>query len=213
VRAGGYPERWQTATVLVAFAALLGFAGCTHGPPQLRAKVENARLGPNGRFIAVAVDYEKYRPPTGINAFPNGGVPKVLEKEARVYLCDLATMTVTRLAAIEPSAPIRVSFSAWIAGWEDGEIIFRLTGRAGTALADYEKKLNEEVYRVDRAGGALPIARVPQHLLKAPRGGGGPIEVGSGFDTVTVKRAPHPEWVVVFRIDPATGQLVASQDI
>lgn len=193
---------------------LLVFAACTHGPPRLMVKVENARLDPAGRLIAVAVDYEKHRLPTGINTFPNGGVAKVLEKEARVYLCDLATLDVTRLAGIAPSRPLRVSFNGWIAGWDKGKIILRLTGRAGTSLADYEKGLNEEVYRVDPHNGAVQrIDRVPENLLNSPWEGKGAVEVGNGFDTVKVKHAPSSEWVEIFGIDPATGDLAALRNL
>jgi len=166
VPAGPHSLLWKTAASCVALALTL--AACTHGPPQLLVKVQNARLEPGGSRVAVAVYYEKNRPPTGlINTFPNGGVPKVLEREARVYLCDLETLAVTLLVAIEPSPSLDVSFNPWIAGWQDGSVILRLTGRAGTSLADYEKGLNEETYRVATGGGATLIEAVPNGLRDA----------------------------------------------
>jgi len=210
--AAGHFLQGKTAARCLALALTL--AACTHGPPQLMVKVHNARLEPGGSRVAVAVYYEKHRPPTGIiNTFPNGGVPKVLEREARVYLCDLETLSVTLLAAIEPSASLNVSFNPWIAGWQDGSVILHLTGLAGTSLADYEKGLNEETYRVATGGGATRIEAVPEGLRDTPRDRQGAIEIGTGFQSVNVKRAPANEWLTLFRIDPTTGGLVAIRDI
>jgi hypothetical protein len=195
---------WRVLCRAIVIAILLGACSCTHGPPQLQVKILNAQFKPGTGLIAVAMLYQKHRLPTGfINTFPNGGVPKVLVKEARVYLCDTHLLTVKKLVSFAEPSHLKNGFSPWIAGWKEDAIVLRLTGRAGTSLADYEAGINEEIHLVDMQGNITPIQEVPK-MSSTPEPKDAP-RLFTEHDTVEVGAVGN----VVFHIDPADGELTA----
>jgi hypothetical protein len=171
-------------------------------------RIENAKFQPESNLIAVVIYYEKNRWPTGIiNTFPNGGVRKVLVSEARVYLCDTDTLTVKKLASIEQSDHLKYGFSPWIIGWEKGSIVLKLTGMAGTSLADHNAGLNKEIYLVDLQGNITPLSKEPKTLTSSTQS-----EMASPrLSSTTDKLEVGPLGNVLFRIDANSGELVASQ--
>ena len=104
-------------------AAMLLVAGCTYGPAEERALIENEVVRPDTLQFAVAVRYERFRPATGIAAFPNGGIPKYLEQTIIVHLVDLSTDDIVELARIEAPDQLLSGFSAGLVGWK-GETLF-----------------------------------------------------------------------------------------
>jgi hypothetical protein len=168
----------QKLWCMVALGAILtGTLAFSYGPPRLFVRIMNAKFQSETNLIAVAVNYEKNRPPTGFfNTFPNGGTSKVLEKEARVYLCDPSTSTVKKLASFKPSSRLESGFRPWIIGWKDNAIVVRLVGMAGESLADYKAGLNTEVYLVDFQGNIKNLAKETKLLSTA--------EPSVGHDTI-----------------------------
>jgi len=70
----------------VLLAALL-LAGCSYGPAVDRSGFKSAALLPDGQTLVVAYHVLRYRPATGIAAFPDGGVPRYLDD--RIVLATL----------------------------------------------------------------------------------------------------------------------------
>ena len=66
---------------------------CTYGPPRISMSIENIRAQPGAHIVAVSVKYQQFRKPTGINTFPNGGVPRVLDEKAKIYLLHIYLVT------------------------------------------------------------------------------------------------------------------------
>jgi hypothetical protein len=58
---------------------VLVLSGCTYGPVVDRSGVRSAVLLPGGQGVGVAYQILRYRPATGIAAFPDGGIPRYLE--------------------------------------------------------------------------------------------------------------------------------------
>ena len=63
-------------TILLVFAVCQ--LGCSYGEPIDRSAIESAVLVPGGGMIALAFQNIRYRPATGIAAFPDGGIPRYL---------------------------------------------------------------------------------------------------------------------------------------
>ena len=185
----------------------MGPLSCTYGPPELMVHIENAIFQPESNLIAVAVDYRKARPATGtINTFPNGGVAKVLVREARVYLCDTDTLTVQKLASIEQSDQLKHGFSPWIVGWKEDAIVLQLTGMAGTSRADHDAGLNKEIYVVDLQGNITPLSEKPKTLTSTWQTDNDAPYLSAINDRIEVGSLGN----VLFRIQRDSGELVAT---
>ena len=63
--------RTAVATIFAVLAL-----GCTYGPAEELALVQNVALRSDGKVLAAIVKYEHSRPATGFAAFPDGGVPR-----------------------------------------------------------------------------------------------------------------------------------------
>jgi hypothetical protein len=62
--------------ILLVFAVCQ--LGCTYAEPVDHSAIESAVLVPGGGTIALAFQNIRYRPATGIAAFPDGGIPRYL---------------------------------------------------------------------------------------------------------------------------------------
>ena len=142
-----------------ALALLLSVTACTYGPPMDHLSVQNVAIKPDGSRLAVAVKFERYRNPTGLAAFPDGGVPKVLEQRADVYVVSLPQGTVlSRLEVPAPEAN-RVSFKPWLMGWEGDRVFLRITGCPGQPGDEcYGPLIRATVYSVGPDGRVQPDA-------------------------------------------------------
>lgn len=119
----------RTAAVTI-FAMLI--LGCTYGPAEDLALVQNVALRSDGRVLAAIVKYERSRPATGLAAFPNGGVPRLLEQRADLYLFDFETKSLLFQGSIPAPPDRRVSFTPWLTGWANNRVYFQITGCSGS---------------------------------------------------------------------------------
>lgn len=114
---------------LIVATALLG--ACTYGAPEDHLTVQNLALKPDGSRLAVVVKYERYRVATGLAAFPDGGVPRILVQRADFYVVDLRSRTVAYSGQLAAPSAHRLSFSPWLIGWDGETVLFKVTGCAG----------------------------------------------------------------------------------
>lgn len=158
------------ATVLSA-AALI--TGCSYSPERNYVEIGNAVSRPDTYTFAVAVEYRRFQSPTGfLNTFPNGGVPRILEHNARIYLIDLDNRTVELWADVEDFAGIPQPKQVRIEGWRDGLLYFSLFGyggdqRTGDDLSD-ERHF---IYRIDAKGDFLRVDTLPKDIIGARNSG------------------------------------------
>ena len=139
------------------------FAGtaCTYGPEEERV-VLGQIVGVGDSYEALVVtQYERFRQPTGLSAFPDGGKSRVLERRARLYLVDASIRSVTLLT--EQAAPDSLweSFAVWIQGLEgDTASYLHLTGcaRNGECYPGIQNSLS---LRVSRRGQVRVVAEIP----------------------------------------------------
>mgnify|MGYP001827345388 CR=1 FL=1 len=197
------------AAVVLLGAALL--ASCSYGPPKIRADITNARAKPDSHLIAVAVEYEQYREATGINAFPNGGIPKYLDQKAKIYLCNVETLEVRRLASVTPSDIVKLGWQPWVLGWVGDSLFFQISGQKGTKLQ--ETQTNKVVYRIDGNGQVSEVANTPENFVfqqnTGPLPQGSFVRISKGYDTIAVRTERDASLRALFRTDTNEGELVA----
>ncbi|KPP99437.1 MAG: hypothetical protein HLUCCO03_04510 [Marinobacter sp. HL-58] len=117
---------------LAGVAVFILISGCTYGPREERASIENVTARPESLQFAVAVNYARFRPATGINAFPNGGIPQYLEQAAIVYLVDVSTDDIVEIARIQAPEQLQTSFSSHLTGWKGERVYIQLSGCPGS---------------------------------------------------------------------------------
>jgi hypothetical protein len=131
-------------------AAILAIPACTYGPPHLDTKIENHAISPDSQLAAYAVHSIVRRPPTGLSAWPDGGVAKVLAEAGAVYVCDAKNSTIRRLWRGDRPDSIRSAFSIWLGPWTTDGIYFSLRGEATPTTTGSSVRLQ---YRINPRGG------------------------------------------------------------
>jgi hypothetical protein len=144
---------------------MITLLACTYGPEQSTAHITNVAIRPGTHDLAFAVNFRRVREATGINAFPNGGNPRVLDREARVYLCHLDQGIMRQLAAVPDYNGIPTSDSVWLVGWKGSDLYFRLHGyeRGAYGGNDHDRAIGY-FYRVSEAGVLTRVAELPGDL-------------------------------------------------
>lgn len=133
----------------------------------------NVAAKPHSHLIAMSLNYERIRDPERfLSTFPNGGVPKILRREARVYLCDLDAGSIDLVAIIPDYAGIPQPKSVWIEGWQGDDLFFSLFGyggdaRTGDDLSDPRRLL----YQVTADGATTIVDTIPAQLGRGRNSG------------------------------------------
>lgn len=200
---------------LLLLTALL--TSCSHGPPFERVQIENVRAKPNSHIIAVAIQYQKLREPTGfINTFPNGGVYKILDEKAMIYICDVDTFEVNRVVSISPPKEVRTSWSVSVLGWVNGNLYFQLYGQSGTSLKDFQNP-EEIVYKYEPDGSLSETTGRPDNIAFQHNSGPLPddglfVRVSKGHSDIDILTERQPEYRTTFRTVDSESALVAVED-
>ena len=205
----------QTARIRGFCGVLIGsalMAACTHGPPYVEARIENVRAKPGAHLFAVSVKVQQLRAPTGINRFPNGGVSKVLDEKAELYVYNLDTHDVKCVASLSPPDSMNTSWQPWILGWVNDTLFVKLTGQAGTTAKDFQT-LNTVVYQIDADGDVSEGVDLPKNLLFQNNTGPMPhgifVRVKKGHQAIEVKTEAIEDWQRRVEIDDQRGELRA----
>lgn len=164
-------KRIGLAATILSAATLL--TGCSYSPERNYVEIGNAVSRPDTYTFAVAVEYRRFQSPTGfLNRFPNGGIPRILERDARIYSVDLDTRTIELRAEVEDFAGIPQPKHVRIEGWRDDFLYFSLFGyggdqRTGDDLSD-ERRL---IYVIDTKGGFQRVNTLPTDLTRTRNSG------------------------------------------
>ncbi len=112
--------------VLVLLALLL--SGCMRGAPEHWALVESLAPRPESWQAAVGVRHMVVREPRGILRFPDGGSPRILEQELRVFVVDARDRSVVRRVVLPAPDALRSSFRGTLLGWRGDTLLVVLSG-------------------------------------------------------------------------------------
>lgn len=153
-------------TSLVGFTVFVLVSGCSYAQQEERASIENVAVRPETTQFSVAVSYEKFRPATGINAFPNGGIPQYLEKTAIVYLVDVSTDEIVEIARIEAPEELQTSFNIHLMGWKRNRLYAQLSGCPGSEC--YGDLIQYRYYELGAGVEPRRIVDKPEDIERVP---------------------------------------------
>jgi len=195
----------------ITFLCVALLSSCSYDSPVTSAHVANVMAKPDSHSIAVAVKYQKFREPTGINRFPNGGRPKILEQTAKIYVCDADTAKVKRVARITPEESVRLGWEPWILGWIGDTLYFQVTGQPGTTLQDIQSA-NPLVYSIDADGRVSQHTEAPKSLEfqnnTGPLPQGTFVRISKGHNTIDVRTENTERLRTLFKTETKYGELV-----
>ena len=124
-----------------AALASLALVACTYGPPRRTQHVAGVLDDSTRATVAILQAYHVHRPPTGLSAFPDGGVARTIEEGIEVLRCDRASGRVTLLARILRGPDIRSEFSATPVRWQGDTLVVRLHGSTGRETGEGETRI------------------------------------------------------------------------
>jgi len=175
------------------YCALLMATACSYGPEEERV-VLGQIIGVGDSYQAlIATHYERFRSPTGLAAFPDGGKSRVLERRARLYLVNASARTASLLTEQVPPDSLWESFSLSIRGLvEDTLSYVTLTGcpRNGGCYPELRKSLTLRVSmsgEVQRVEDVPTNARLPGVMLARREGEEHYVRFGSDGRTITAR--------------------------
>lgn len=156
---------------------LFTIGACSYGPEQSTVQITSVAMRPQSHDLAFGVNFERFRPAAGINAFPNGGIPRVIEREARIYWCLLDQGVIRQVAAVPDYNGIPTSAEVWVMGWKGHDLYFRIHGyeQDATGGNDHDRPV-EILYRVSDDGVFAEVSKLPGDLASQRNSGpAGPV--------------------------------------
>jgi hypothetical protein len=145
---------------LVSVGAAFLVAGCTYADPEVQVRTRNVSLSPDGEYLAVMVEFERLRRPTGLAAFPDGGTTKKLEQRADLYVVELASRSMVFQGSVPAPIDRQRSFSPWLVGWTtDRRLYFKISGcPASSSASECQGHLNGRSLYAYSLGGSISEA-------------------------------------------------------
>lgn len=141
-------------------ATLLVLVACTYAAPETVVRVANHVYRQGTDSIGIAVYAAEERKPTGIAAFPDGGITHVDHERAMFYLCVAppgeSAPVIRRIAVLPRPDSLRSGFTPWLSGWDGpGRMIGSLRGYVGTQTITADHRMIW--IALDLAGHVSPI--------------------------------------------------------
>lgn len=173
-RAAGHRPLADLLAILPLLAVALSSSGCTYGPPEERHRVRSVFRIPDTHRVLLAVGHDRYRPPTGINRFPNGGVPRYLGKRVTVYSGDAQVPRLTTLDTVAVPRSVWQGLGVDLVAWDGRHAYLQLHGCSAGRDSCYERS-GDSIYSVQRGiyFRVRPDAR-PERVDSVPEGAGLP---------------------------------------
>ena len=190
-------------------------AACTYAAPEDHVTVQNLAINPDGSRLAVVVKYERYRVATGLAAFPDGGVPRVLIQRADFYVVDLQSRALVYSGELPAPSAHRLSFSPWLIGWDGDTVYFKVTGCPGKPGDEcWGPLVQTSMFTLSPPGTIAPAAlrSSPPKLLSSIDGVGRYVSVGTEPYGVSISKALGATRVPLMRFAGVHLEVVPAQD-
>ncbi|TVS01792.1 MAG: hypothetical protein EA413_13660, partial [Cyanobium sp. PLM2.Bin73] len=120
-----------------------------------QVRVQNVALSSDGRFLAAVVKYQKIQPPTGLAAFPDGGIPRLLEQRADLYVVDLPAQSIVFEGTVVAPANRSLAFSPWLVGWAGDRLYLQITGCPPSPGSERHGELVGKTFYALQPGGTI----------------------------------------------------------
>jgi hypothetical protein len=157
----------------VVFALMFVLTGCTYGPVHTAVELGNSVARPGTHVFAMATIWKRERNPESFLAtFPDGGKKIVVEREARIYVIDVARRHIVRVAQVPDFAGIPKPKSVHIEGWHGDHLYIRLFGYGGSDWHGDDMSDPRRLYfRVSPSGDLDAVAQLPAQLESSAQSG------------------------------------------
>ncbi|MCB0332690.1 MAG: hypothetical protein KDD55_04275 [Bdellovibrionales bacterium] len=169
--------------ILVLFCVLFEVPGCTYGPIEKRVSLTTApyKTGfgkPHSTLFTILANYSELQWPTGINTFPNGGVPRTVKQKYMLYLCNAETKEAKLLHTFSPSQDksfLRDSYDVYqyqlSDRWLDDSFFLIERHKLGSRLHGVSDSapFSETIYRFFLDGSHQVVSQIPDEARKTVR--------------------------------------------
>jgi hypothetical protein len=141
-------------------------------------------------------------------------VSKILDEKAKIYLCDIDTLAITKVASISPLNSMKIGWEPWILGWANGRLFFKMTGQAGTKLKDFQNR-KKVVYQVGSNNNLSVVKEPPENIAFQHNTGPLPqgvfVRVSKGHNVVDIKTEKISDWQTLLKTENINGELVSAR--
>lgn len=143
----------------------LGIPACTYSPEEHRVVIDQV-VRPGDTYTGyVLVESNVLRNPTGfLNTFPNGGIPRILSQEVKVFEVHADDRESRLLADISANDATWESFSGHIVGFDAQNNLFLELSGCEKGGDCYNGLRNRRFFRINRDRRLEPISNVPSDI-------------------------------------------------
>ncbi|NBC27563.1 MAG: hypothetical protein GVY08_11930 [Bacteroidetes bacterium] len=143
----------------------LGISACTYSPEERRVVIDQVVRSGDTYTGYVLVESKVFRNPTGfLNTFPNGGIPRILSQEVKVFEVHAEDRESRLLADLSANDATWESFSGHIVGFDDQNNLFLQLSGCEKGGNCYNGLINHRFFRIDRERSLEPISKLPSDI-------------------------------------------------
>jgi hypothetical protein len=136
-------------------------AGCTYAPEERRVTVEQVVRFGDGYDALVVVRYDRFRRPTGLSAFPDGGKQRMLGRRATLYRTNAIERTAHALARTTASDAVWESYDVHVRAIEADSVAYLASTGCPMGGECHPPLQRTELLRVTSGGEARKVAEIP----------------------------------------------------
>jgi hypothetical protein len=160
-----YQTKQGLVRVILLTVIYFGISACTYSPEERRVVIDQVVRSGDTYTAYVLVESKVFRSPTGfLNTFPNGGVPRILSQEVKVYEVHAKDRESRLLAELSANDATWESFSGHFVGFDDQNNLYLQLSGCEKGGDCYDGLINHRHFRIDRERRLEPISKLPSEI-------------------------------------------------
>jgi hypothetical protein len=160
-----YQTKQGLVRVILLTVIYFGISACTYSPEERRVVIDQVVRSGDTYTAYVLVESKVFRSPTGfLNTFPNGGVPRILSQEVKVYEVHAKDRESRLLAELSANNATWESFSGHFVGFDDQNNLYLQLSGCEKGGDCYDGLINHRHFRIDRERRLEPISKSPSEI-------------------------------------------------
>lgn len=160
-----YQTKQGLVRVILLTVIYFGISACTYSPEERRVVIDQVVRSGDTYTAYVLVESKVFRSPTGfLNTFPNGGVPRILSQEVKVYEVHAKDRESRLLAELSANNATWESFSGHFVGFDDQNNLYLQLSGCEKGGDCYDGLINHRHFRIDRERRLEPITKLPSEI-------------------------------------------------
>ncbi len=160
-----YQTKQGLVRVILLTVIYFGISACTYSPEERRVVIDQVVRSGDTYTAYVLVESKVFRSPTGfLNTFPNGGVPRILSQEVKVYEVHAKDRVSRLLAELSANDATWESFSGHFVGFDDQNNLYLQLSGCEKGGDCYDVLINHRHFRIDRERRLEPITKLPSEI-------------------------------------------------